>query len=137
MAGRTAGEERRDDLPKQFLPDGAIAKEARHAYQQLLEKQIQFLRVFLQIPNVGGNPVNLVDAHAAFDPAIEGIFLVERKVMAGMSPQQDDRFLQGALRLVVFRRQFGGVSQRSALQVGHDSPWQVVHGGRMYLVGGE
>jgi hypothetical protein len=55
-----------------------------------------------------------VDAHAAFDPAVEGISLVERKVMAGVGAQQDDRLFQGALRLV-FQRQFGGVDKRSAL----------------------
>jgi len=38
--------------------------------------------------------------HAALNPAIEGVSLVERKVVAGVGAQQDDHFFQGALRFV-------------------------------------
>jgi hypothetical protein len=54
-------------------------KKARHADQQLLEEQIQFLRVFLQVTDIIGNLANLVDAHAALDPAVESVFLVNEK----------------------------------------------------------
>jgi hypothetical protein len=128
LAGRPAGEERREDAVAQLLPGGAIAKETCHPDQQLLEKQIQFLRVFLQVANIDGNLVNLVDAHAAFDPAVEGVSFVERKVMAGVGAQQDDRLFQRTLRLV-FQRLSGAVNQRSALQIGEDPPGQIVHGG--------
>ena len=87
----------------QLLPGGRIAEEVRHPDQQLLEEQIQLLRVLLQVADIGGHLVDLVNAHAALNPAIEGVPLVEGKVVAGVGAQQDDRLLQGALRLVFQR----------------------------------
>ena len=100
LAGRPAGDERRDGLFAQMLPGGGIAEEARHADQQLLEEQIQLLGVFLQVPDIVGNLGNLVDAHATLDPAVEGIPLVQGEVVAGVGSQQDDGLIHGALRLV-------------------------------------
>ena len=91
------------------FPGGGIAEETRHADQQFLEEQIQLLRILLQVADVVGDLVDLVDAHAALDPAVEGVLLVEGKVVAGVGAQQDDRLFQGALRLV-FQRFFGRVA---------------------------
>ena len=112
----------------QLFPGGGIAEEIRHADQQLLEEQIQLLRVLLQVADVGRHLVDLVDAHAPLDPAIEGVPLVERKVVAGVGAQQDDGLFQGALRLV-FQRRFGPGDQRSALEIGEDLPRQLLRRG--------
>jgi len=89
--------------------------------QQLLEEQIQLLGVLLQVADVGGNLINLVDAHAALNPPVEGIPFVQGKVVAGVRTQQDDRLLQAALRLV-FQGLFGPGEERSPLQIGADLP---------------
>ena len=114
MAGWPAGQQGREDPCSQLLPGGPVAKETRHPDQQLLEQQIQLLRVFLQVTDIGRNLVYLVDTHAALDPPIEGIFLVQRKIMAGVGSQQNDGLFQGAPRLV-FQRQFGSLRQWCAL----------------------
>ena len=54
--------------------------------------------------------------------------LVERKVVAGVGAQQNDHFLQGALRLV-FQGHFGPGDQRGALEIGDDLARQLVHRG--------
>jgi hypothetical protein len=114
VTGRPVGEQPRDDLFAHLLPSGGVAEEVRHPDQDLLEEQVQFLGVLLQVPDVSGNPVNLVEAHAALDPAVEGILLVERKVMASVGAQQNDGLFQGALRLVL-QGHFRLGSERRAL----------------------
>ena len=99
-AGRAGRQQRRDGLVPQLLPGRRVAEEAGHADQQLLEEQVQLLGILLQIADVGGDLVDLVDAHAPLDPAVDGVLLVEGEVVAGLGAQQDDDFLQGALRLV-------------------------------------
>jgi len=47
------------------------------------------------------NPVNLVDTHAPLDPAVNGSFLVQGKVMTGLCPEYDKYLFQGTLRLVL------------------------------------
>ena len=60
-----------------------------------------------------------MNAHAALDPAIEGVPLVKRKVVARVGAQQDDHLFQGALRLV-FQHCFRPRDERGALQIGDD-----------------
>ena len=112
LAGRAAGQQRRDDLLPQLLPRRRVAEKARHPDQQLLEEQIQFLGVLLQEADIGGDLVDLVDAHAPLDPAVDGVLLVQGKVVAGLRPQQDDDLFQGALRLV-FQGQSGLGDERA------------------------
>jgi len=121
VAGRPAGEQRRDGLLAQLLPGGGVAEEVRHPDQQLLEEQIQLLRVLLQEADVGGHPGDLMNPHAAFNPAVEGVPFVEGKIMPGMGAQQDDRFFQGVLRLVRHGH-FRPGEEGSALQIGEDLP---------------
>jgi hypothetical protein len=47
--------------------------------QQLLEKQFHLLGIVLQIPNVAGDFTELVNAHAPFDAAVDGVFLYSEK----------------------------------------------------------
>ena len=56
--------------------------------------------ILLQIADVSSDLGDLVNTHAPLDPAVDGVLLVERKVVAGLGAQQDDDFFQGALRLV-------------------------------------
>jgi hypothetical protein len=119
LAIRPFGQERWDDAVAQLFPRSAVAKETRHAEEQFLEQQIQFLRVFLQVTDIGGNLVNLVDAHAALDPPVKGVFLVKRKVMAGVGAQKNDGLFQGALRLAC-ECQLGSMGQWSPLQISED-----------------
>ena len=86
LAGRAARQERRDDLSLQLLPGRRVAEKAGHADQKLLEEQLQFLGILLQKPDVGGDLVNLVDAHAPLDPAVDGALLVQGKVVARLRP---------------------------------------------------
>ena len=67
-----------------------------------------------------------MDAHAPFDAAIKGVLFVERKVVAGVGAQEDDRLLQGALRLVFENHGFRPANQRRASQVGNDLPRQFI-----------
>ena len=91
MTIRTAGDERGKNFFAQLLPAGGVAEETRHADQQLLEKQIQFLRIFPQVADITGELVNLMDAHAPFDAAVESIFFVVRKIVAGVQMCIRDR----------------------------------------------
>ena len=75
-------------------PGGRVAEELRHADQQLLEQQVDFLRIGLQIGHVVGNAGELVDADAALDPPINRALLVKREVMPALRAQQDADFLE-------------------------------------------
>ena len=100
LAGRASGQQRRDDLFFQLFPRRRVAEKTRYPDQKFLEQQLQFLGILLQEPDIGGNPVNLVDAHAPLDPAIDGGLLVEGKVVARLRPQQDHDLFQAALAFV-------------------------------------
>ena len=129
MARGPAGQERRNRVLAQVLPGGGIPKEARHAEQQLLEEQIQLLRIGLQVADVGGHLADLVDAHAALDPPVKRVTLVKGEVVAGLGPQQDDRLLHHALSLIAQERLLGLVQERHVLQEGQDLRRQILHRG--------
>ncbi len=95
-AGRLR-QKRRDDLFSQLLPRRRIAEKAGHADEQLLEQELRLLGVLLEKPDVGRDPVDLVEAHAPLDPAVDGALLVQGEVLAGLRPQEDEDLLQGAL----------------------------------------
>ena len=96
-----AGQQRRQNLFPQFRPGRRVAEKAGHADQQFLEQQIPFLGILLQVADVMGDPVDLVQAHAPLDAPVQGVLLVQGKVVAGMRPQQDHDLVQPALVLVV------------------------------------
>ncbi len=102
-AGRAARQERRDGLSLQLFPCRRVAEKAGHPDQKFLEEQFHLLGILLQIADIGGDPVDLVNAHAPLDPAVHGVLLVQREVLAGLGPQQDEDFLQGALVLLLQR----------------------------------
>ena len=96
LAGGTVREEREDDL-FQVLPRRRIAEEARHADQELLEEELEFLGIRLEKPHILADPLDLVDAHAPLDPAVDGALLVQGKVVARLGPEEDDDLVEGAL----------------------------------------
>ena len=116
------------DLAFQLLPRRRVAEKAGHADQKLLEQELRFLGVLPQIPDVGRDPVNLVEAHAPLDPAVNGAFLVQGKVMAGLCPQQDEDLLQGALGLVL-QGPVSPVDEGRVLEIGDDPAGQLLHRG--------
>ena len=93
-------------------PSRRVAEEARHPDQQLLEEQLQFLGILLQIPDISRDLVDLMDAHAPLDPAIDGDVLVEGKVMAGVLAQQDQDLFEGAAGFI--RQGQSGLGDRAA-----------------------
>ena len=126
MAGRLEGQERGEVLFEQLLPHAGIAKEARHPDQQLLEEQIHLLRVLLQVADISHHPADLVDAHAALDPTIERVPLVEGKVVTDAGAQQNNHFFEGALRLVSQRHLSPG-GEQGAIEEGIDLLGQFLH----------
>ena len=84
-----------------MFPCRHVAEKACHADQEFLEEEFHFLRILLQVTDVIRDPADLVNVHAPFDPAVDGAFLVERKVVAGLGPKQDENFLQCALILLL------------------------------------
>ena len=123
LTGRTAREQRGQGVLAQVFPGRGVAEKVCHSDQQFLEEQIQFLRVLLQVADIGRHLADLVKAHAALDPAIECVPLVEGKVVAGVVSQQDDHLSQRAQTLV-FRPYFRSRDERGTLQVGQDFPRQ-------------
>ena len=81
LTGGTVREERKNGL-FQVFPRRGIAKEARHADQEFLEEEFELLRICLEKPHILGDPLDLVDAHAPLDPAIDGALLVQGKIVA-------------------------------------------------------
>ncbi|MGC4120345.1 MAG: hypothetical protein QM765_38340 [Myxococcales bacterium] len=127
-AGGAAGEQRRQHLPLQVLPGRRVAEEAGDADEQLLEQQVDLAGVVAQEAHVVGDGVDLVQAHAPLDAAVEGALLVEREVVAGLRAQQDEDLLQGALRLLL-ERDLGAPEVRGVLAVGDDPARQLLDRG--------
>ena len=101
MAGRTIGKKMLSDFLTQLLPGCRVPEKTRHTDQQLFEKQIQFLRIFLQVTDVCGHLADLVNPHAPFNPAVKGILFIEGKVVSGTSAQQNDGLFKRALRFIL------------------------------------
>jgi hypothetical protein len=95
------GQQGRDDFLFQVLPGRRVAEKTGHADQKLLEEQFDLLGVLAQKADIGGDLVDLVQAHAPLDAAVDRALLVWRKVVAGAGPEQDKYLLQGALGLVL------------------------------------
>ena len=95
--GRMRGEQMRQDLVAQHIPDRRVAEEAGDADQQFLEQQVDFLRVLAQVAHIVGDALELMDGHAPLDTAIEGVFLVEREIVPGTRPQQYADLVEPAL----------------------------------------
>ena len=128
LTGRAPGQQRRDGLVFQVFPRLRVAEEARHADQELLEQQFQLLGILLQEPDIAGNPVDLVDAHAPLDPAVDGGLLVQGKVVARLRPQQDDDLFQGALGFV-FQGKSGPGDEGHVVEKGDDLAGKLLHRG--------
>ena len=103
----------------QSFPRRRIAEKARHADQEFLEEEFQLLGVSLEKPHVLGDPLDLVDAHAPLDPAVDGALLVEGKVVARVRPQEDDDLFQGALGLAL-QKESRLRHERGPLEIGDD-----------------
>ena len=82
LVGRAVFQQGRDDPGPQRFPPHRVAEEARDPDQEFLEQQLRLLGILLQIPDIVGDPINLVDAHAPLDPAIHRAVFVEGKVVA-------------------------------------------------------
>ena len=59
------------------------------------------MRILLQVLRVGGNPVDLMDAHAPLDAAINPLLLVLRKIVFGLCLEQKKDFFERALCLAL------------------------------------
>ena len=132
-ARRVSRQQRRDHLGLELLPDLGVAEEAGHADQQLVKQQRRFLRVLAQVTDIIGDLRQLVQAHAPFDAAVQGVFFVERKIMPGLAAQHQHHFLQAALVVVGQIQRRPGNQQRDVLDVGRDPVGQFV--GRRHHVG--
>ncbi len=64
------------DLIPQKFPGRRVAEKTGHADQQLAEEESHLLDVFLQVADVCGDPVDLVDPHAPLDTPVQGVPLV-------------------------------------------------------------
>jgi hypothetical protein len=80
-------------------------------------------------PDVGGDPGNLVDAHAPLDPAIDGLLFVEGKVVARLRPQQDHDLLEAAVVRVGPLDHSGRGEEGYVLEISHDLAGQCLHRG--------
>ena len=58
------GQQGRNDLGLEFVPDVRVPKKAGHANQQLIEQQLGLGRVFTQVTQIVRQPRQLVQAHA-------------------------------------------------------------------------
>ncbi len=80
-----------------MLPDGRIAEEAGDADEQFLVEKVRFLRILPEITHVIGDLGDLMKTHAPFNPAGDGAFLVEGKIVAGLRTQENHHLFEGAL----------------------------------------
>ena len=111
-----------------MLPCRRVAEKAGHADQKFLEEEFHLLGILLQIADIGGDPVDLVNAHAPLDPAVDGVLLVQGEVVAGLGPQQDEDFLQGALVLLL-QGQFGLGDDEGVPEIVDDLSGQILRRG--------
>ncbi len=118
----------RDDLLFQLLPGRRVAEEAGHADQKLLGEQLDLLGVLAQKPDISGDRVDLVQAHAPFDAAVDGALFIGRKIVAGLGPEQDEHLLERALGLALPSR-IGLNDQRDVLKVLDDPARQLLRRG--------
>ena len=88
----------------QAEPGGLIAKEAGHTDQQLLEQQVDLLRVVAQRVHVGGQRGQAVQGHAACCAAAQRAGLVGAEVMPGAGVQQRQHGGQGVVQVVGVQR---------------------------------
>ncbi len=101
LTGLSVFHERRDDRLPQMFPGRLVAEKAGHANQEFLKEKLHFLGILLQIANVICDPVDLMNTHAPFDPAVNGVFFVQGEIVARLRPKQDKDFFQGALVIFV------------------------------------
>ncbi len=121
----------RQHVLAQVLPCLGIAEEARDADRRLLEQELDLAGVFPEVAHVVRQLVDLVQAHPPLDASVDGAHLVEREVVAGVRPEQDEDLLEGAQLLVLeddLRRPYVG----RVLFVGDDAGGQLV-GGRDHV----
>ena len=118
----------RDDLLPHLLPCRRVAEKAGHADEQFLEQELRLLGVLLEKLDVGRDPVDLVEAHAPLDPAVDGALLVQGKVLTGLGPQEDEDLLQGALGFLL-QGASGPGDERGVLQVGDDPAGELLRRG--------
>ncbi len=111
-----------------MVPGRRIAEEAGDPDEQFLEEQLDLSRVLSQVAHVAGHPVDLVEAHAALDAAVDGAALVEREVVAGLRLEEHEDLLEAALRFV-FELQVLAGDVRRVLPVGDDLGGQILGGG--------
>ena len=125
-AGRAVFEQRRQHPTLQLFPHRRVAEEARYPDQQFLEQQIRLAGILLEKLDIAGDAVDLVNAHAPLDAAVDGGLLVEGEIVAGLRPQQDDDLLEGAMALVLVGQR-GLDDQGDVLEIGADLAGQQLH----------
>ena len=88
-----------DEIGQHFLLESfkrlGVPEEARHADEQLLEEDLDLLRVLLDILGIGGRIGDLVNAHAPLDPAQDRRLFVVGKIMARPRAQNGEDLLDG------------------------------------------
>jgi len=51
---------------------------------EFLEKDVQLVRGFLEITDIIGNFINLVDIHSPFNTPVDGIFFIKGEIVTGL-----------------------------------------------------
>ena len=83
---------RQGRLP-QRLEGLGVAEEVRDADEQLLEQDVDLVRVLLQVADILHRAFDLVQVHPPLDAPPDGVGLVAGEVVARARAQQDENLL--------------------------------------------
>ena len=75
----------------------SVLEELGHTDEHVVEDRRILGRGLLQIVNISGHGIDLVDGHASFDAAENGAGLIQGKIVAGLGIQKDKYLFQGGL----------------------------------------
>ncbi len=89
-AVRHRADEAGQHIDAELIPGVGITKEARHADEQLLEKEVCLGGIVPQVLRVLAHVPQLVKPHSPLDTPMDGASLVEREVVAGRRAEETD-----------------------------------------------
>ena len=118
----------RNHCRPQLFPGCRVAEKARHADQELLEKDFRFLGVLLQITHITGNPADLVNTHPPLNATVDGVLFVQGEIVTTLGAQQDQDLLQRAL-ILLFQGEFRLGDDPGMAEISDDLVGQLLHRG--------